>query len=112
MKKRYVIVASSYDKRGRLIHSCTNSYTDSSSIMRYYAFKAGYPKRVYNHAEVICLYHSIVRMKQKVDKLLVMRYDSFGNLKNAEPCDVCKLCIDDFGIRTVLYSTEAGVVKL
>jgi deoxycytidylate deaminase len=112
MKKRYVIIASSYDKRNRLIHSCTNSYTDSSSIMRYYAFKAGYPKRVYNHAEVICLYHSIVRMKQKVDKLLVVRMDSNGNYKDCRPCEVCQLALKDFGIRTVLYSTETGVVKL
>lgn len=111
-KKRYVIIASSYDKRGRLIYSCTNSYTDSSSLQRYYAIKAGHPERKFNHAEVRCLEISILKMKQKVDKLLVVRMDSNGNYKDARPCEVCQLALKDFGIRTVLYSTEQGVIKL
>lgn len=111
-KKRYVIVASSYDKRGRLIYSCTNSYNDSSALQRYYSLKAGHPHRVYNHAELRCLEISILKMKQKVDKLLIMRYSSDGSLKNSEPCEVCKLCISDFKIKNVYYSTEEGVKKL
>lgn len=51
-------------------------------------------------------------MKQKVDKLLVVRMDSNGNYKDCKPCEVCQLALDDFNIRTVLYSTESGVVKL
>lgn len=51
-------------------------------------------------------------MKQKVDKLLVVRMDGDGNYKDARPCEVCQLALKDFGIRTVLYSTEQGVVKL
>lgn len=109
--KKYTIVASAYDKRNRLIYSCTNSYSDSSSLQRYYAIKAGHPERKFNHAELRCLEVAILKMKQKVDKLLIMRYDSFGNLKDCCPCEICRLCISDFDIREVLYSSEKGVTR-
>lgn len=111
-KKRYVIVCSSYDKRGRLIYSCTNSYNDSSSLQRYYAIKVGHPERKYNHAELRCLEVSILKMKQKVDKLVVIRYDSNGRYKDCCPCEVCSEVIKDFGIRKVLYSTPEGMKEL
>lgn len=111
-KKRYVIVASSYNKRGRLIYSCTNSYNDSSALMRYYAIRLGQGKKVYNHAEIRCLEVSILKMRKHVDKLLVLRYDSEGNMKDAMPCIICREAIKDFNIRTVLFSTEFGMQKL
>lgn len=112
MKKRYVIVASSYDKRGRLIYSCTNSYNDSSAFMRYMARKAGESYRVFNHAEARCLEVSILKMKKKVDKLVIVRYDSDGNFKDSKPCKVCSLIIKEFNIKTVLYSTPDGMKEL
>lgn len=111
-KKKYTIVASSYDKRNRLIYSCTNSYTDSSSLMRYYAMKAGHPKKVFNHAEIRCLEVSILKMKKVVDKIVVVRLDSNANMKDAKPCEICTLAIKDFGIKQVFYSTENGMQRL
>ena len=112
MKKRYVIVSSSYDKRGRLIYSCTNSYRDSSALMRFYAVKMGQPKKVYNHSEIRCLEVSILKMRKQVDKLVVIRYDSDGLLKDAQPCIICKAAIKDFNIKMVMYSTEMGMKRL
>lgn len=111
-KKRYVIVASAYDKRDRLIYSCTNSYNDSSSLMRYYANKMGQSKKVFNHAEIRCLEVAILKMRKNVDKLLVIRYDSNGSMKDACPCQLCKQAILDFNIKTVLYSTPEGMKEL
>lgn len=112
-KKRYVILASSYDKRNRLIYSCTNSYTDSSALMRYYAMKAGKPKSVYNHAEIRCIEVSVLKMKKTIDKLVVVRLDSDASFKDSKPCSICSLAITDFKIKNVFYSTEHnGMQKL
>lgn len=111
-KKRYCIVASAYDKRGRLIYSCTNSYNDSSALMRYYAMKMGQPKKTYNHAEIRCLEVSILKMRKHVDKLTVLRYSSDGELKDAMPCVICREAIKDFNIKMVMYSTEMGMQRL
>lgn len=111
-KKRYVILAYAYDKRNRLIYSCTNSYTDSSALQRYYAIKTGNYERKFNHAEIRCIEVSILKMKKKIDKLVVVRLDDKGNYKDACPCSTCKSAIADFNIREVLYSSEKGMVKL
>jgi len=80
--------------------------------MRYYAMKLGQGKKVYNHAEIRCLEVSILKMRKKVDKLLVVRYDSNGSPKDAMPCIICRECIKDFNIPNVLYSTESGIQRL
>lgn len=80
--------------------------------MRYYANKLGQNKKVYNHAEIRCLEVSILKMRKNVDKLLVLRYDGNGNMKDATPCVLCKEAIKDFKIKTVLFSTESGMKYL
>jgi tRNA(Arg) A34 adenosine deaminase TadA len=111
MSRKYVITATCFDKRGRVLASATNSYKDSSAFMRYWAVKTGYPYKVYNHAELACLQKAL-KLGKQIDKILVMRYDSQGNLKNAKPCEICMACITDLKIKHVLYSTEDGVVEL
>lgn len=112
MKKRYCITASSFDKRGRLIYGCTNSYENSSSLMRYYAMKSGNTEKKFNHAEIRCLEVSILKMRKKVARIVVVRYDSFGNYMSAEPCNICKMALEDFCIDEVLYSTREGMKRL
>ena len=80
--------------------------------MRYYARKVGQPYRVYNHSEIRCLEIAIFKMKKQVDKLVVMRYDADGNLKDAKPCSICQYAINDLNIKNVLYSTEEGMKEL
>ncbi len=111
MSRKYVITASCFDKRGRVLASATNSYKDSSAFMRYWAVKTGYPYKVYNHAECRAIELSL-KTGKVIDKILIMRYDSKGNLKNAKPCEICMACITDLKIKHVLYSTEDGVVEL
>ena len=111
-KKRYAITASAFDKRGRCIYTSGNSYSDSSSLMRYYAMKSGHPLKVFNHAEIACIYHASVRLRQKIHKLVVLRFDCTGALKNSKPCPVCDYAIKDMGIKEVYYSTPEGMVRL
>lgn len=110
MSKKYVIVASAFDRSGRLICSATNSYKDSGWLQRMYAIKVGRPACVYRHAEIGCLQKAI-SLKKKVDKLVIVRHDSEGQLKNAKPCSICSSAIKDFKIRKVIYSNSEGKME-
>ena len=111
LKNRFCITATAFDKRGKVIASAINSYTDSSKFMRYYAIKAGEPYRKYNHAETRAI-ELALRTGKTIAKLVVIRYDANGNLANAKPCKVCSCCIADQNIKEVIYSTAEGMVKL
>lgn len=108
-RKKFELIATAFDKQNRIICSATNSYSDSCSLMRYYAIKTACNQKVFNHAEIACI-SKAMKMQKKIDKLVILRYDSVGNLKNAHPCRTCASAIADFGIKKVFYSDE-GIMK-
>lgn len=111
-KKRYIITCTAFDKSGRVISVANNSYTDSSRLMRRFARIAGEPWKASNHAEIACI-NKAMKQGKIVHSLVVTRFDSFGNMKNAKPCKTCNTAIDYFKIKNVYYSTEdKGMVKL
>jgi len=110
-KKRYVITASTFCKRGRVISTANNSYTDSSKFMRYHAVLANEPYKKYNHAE--CRAIELALKQNKVPhKLVIIRYNSEGELADAKPCKTCQLAIKLAGIKNVVYSTSSGMETL
>lgn len=110
-KKRYVITASTFDRKGNLLSTATNDYNKSSTFMAKFAKLAGEPYRIFWHAEALAVYRAL-KKKQKIDSLVITRYDSEGNPKNSKPCKVCSKIIEFFEIPNVYYSTEEGMKKL
>ena len=78
--------------------------------MRYYAMKVGKFYCKWNHAEIMCI-SKATKMHKKIDKLVILRYDCYGNLRNAKPCTICSACINDFNIKEVYYSTNEGKME-
>ena len=108
-KKRYVITASTFDRKGNLLATRTNSYTKSHPLMKHFGTIAGEPYKVSLHSEI----HAIIASRDKVvDSLVVTRYDAYGNPKLAKPCKTCQVAITAYGIKNVCYTTEEGMVKL
>ena len=109
MKKRYVITASTFDRKGNLIASRNNSYTKSHPLMKHFGTIAGESYRISLHAEIA----AIIASKDKIiDSLVVTRYDCNGNFKIAKPCKTCQAAIKAYNIPNVYYSTEEGMKKL
>lgn len=101
MKKRFLIKATCYDKRGRLISVGYNSYTRTHPTQAHFAKHAGQHERQFLHAEI----HSLLKAgDKKVYKISVERYDCDGNPVNAEPCPVCKLAIKAWGVKYTEYT--------
>lgn len=105
MKTRYLITASCFDKKGKLLSVANNSYTKSHPKQKHYAIKAGQGYRQTLHAEIAAL----IRSKGKtVHTLLVQRFDSSGNPKLASPCPVCMEAIREYGVKRVVFTTDQG----
>lgn len=101
-KKRFDITAIIYDKRGRVLSIGKNSYVKTHPHQAFHANAVGLPEKQFLHAEI----HAIVRCKQlnKAHRIVVMRYDSDGNTKNATPCPVCESAIKAAGIKLVEHT--------
>lgn len=108
-KKRYVITASAFDKKGRLLASGCNKYYKSNTWQKELSILAGLSEdRIYIHSEVDCLIK--VRNNRKTAHILrIERYDSNGQPKNAFPCKSCQIAIKLSGVKLVYFTTEDGI---
>ena len=108
-KKRYVIVAHAYDKRGRLLACATNSYTKTHPLQAALAEKVGHAAKIFAHAELLCL----LRCRDTpIAKLMVWRYGRDGELLCAKPCEICMEAIKLYGPKEVWYSDNGTMVRL
>lgn len=107
-KKRFVLIAKTYDKRGRLIAVGTNLYKKSHPFQASLAEKVGLPEKKFLHAEVAALLGSRDKV---VDKITIERYTASGDFALAKPCPVCSEAIRMFGVKKVEYTSEEGWIK-
>lgn len=107
-RKKYVILAKAYDKRGRLLAVGLNSYRKTSTVQRHYAILAGLPEKEYLHSEI----QALLRCKDKTPyRLTVERYTNDGEPALAAPCPVCSLAIRTYGVKVLEYTSSEGWVK-
>jgi hypothetical protein len=101
MKTRQELIATVYDRRGRILSIGRNHYTKTHPTQARYAARANMPHRMFLHAEISAL----VKCKSgDAYKIKIERYDSKGNPKLARPCPVCELAIKEAGINLVEYT--------
>ena len=106
MKKKFEIIATAFDKKGRVISSGVNLYRKSHTLMAKYAEIAGESdQKIFIHAELSAV---LKAGDKQVHSLLVQRHLSDGSLALAMPCRTCQAMIKDFGIKEVTYSDYDG----
>lgn len=89
------------DKRGRIVSEGRNSFTRTHPEQARIASKVGYPLKQYIHSEMAAI---VSDKSGRGYKITVVRVDSKGNLKYAEPCPICKQAIKEAGLKVVEYS--------
>ena len=101
-KARFDITAIIYDKRGKVLSIGKNSYVKTHPYQAKCAQRVGLPDKQFLHAEI----HAIVRCRrlEKAHRIVVFRFDSEGQEKNAKPCPVCQSAIDAAGIKIVEHT--------
>ena len=101
-KKRFNIIATVYDKRGRKLTEGTNSYTKTHTLQAKFAVQVGLDNKVFLHAEIAAL--SRLKSFHKPYKIVVERYLSDGSTALARPCPVCQAAIESHGIALVEWT--------
>ena len=101
-KKRFNIVATIYDKRGRKLTEGTNSYTKTHTLQAKFAVSVGLDDKVFLHAEISAL--SKLRKHHKPYRIVVERYKENGEPALARPCIVCQAAIESHGIPLVMFT--------
>jgi len=106
-RKRYTIVATCFDRKGRVIGTGTNEYHRSHPLMQEFAIKAGESdQKIYRHAE----FNAVLASGRKdIHSILVQRFHTSGDMANAAPCRTCQQMLKSFGVKYVKYTHEEGI---
>lgn len=103
MKTRHVLIAKTFDKKGKLISVASNNYKKTHPLQAYFAKKVGDPAKVYLHAEI----HSIIKAGGKlIHTIEIERNSKKGIPLLAKPCPICQEAIKAYGIKNVIYSGQ------
>ena len=107
IRKKFVLTATTFCSKGRVIAHGTNNYRKSHPLQQYFSVKAGESeKKCVIHAEL----SAILKSRGKpIDSILVQRFAADGTPALAMPCKSCQEAIKAFGIRLVRYTTTTGV---
>lgn len=106
-RKRYTIVATCFDRKGKILGAGTNNYYKSHPLMLHFAVKAGEAKeKIFMHAELAAVLQS---GRKDIHSILVQRFHDNGDLALAKPCLTCQAMLKGFGVKLVRYTTENGV---
>ena len=100
---KFNIVATCYDKRGRMIGYGVNSYTKTHPLMANLAKGTPKPDSHYLHAEVAALLHCGTK---KPHSIHVQRYKKDGSPALAKPCPICMKAIKLWGVKHVTYTED------
>lgn len=101
-KKRHVLTATIYDKRGRVLSREHNSYRKTHPLQSEFSKKYGNGHQIFLHAEI----HALIKLKDwsKAYKIKVERYHRDGSPALAKPCKVCSEALQGAGIQVVEHT--------
>ena len=51
-----------------------------------------------------------MKCRDDADTIIVARINSEGKLRNAKPCPLCAMALEEAGIRNVHYTTDEGFI--
>ena len=90
--------------KSKVVVSATNLETKSHPLQAKFATRAGLSEKIYLHAEISAL----VKCKDECDTIVVARINSENKLRNARPCPICQLALEEAGIKKICYTTDEG----
>jgi deoxycytidylate deaminase len=98
--KNQNIVATVFDKKGRVLSVGKNSYDKTHPFQASLAEECGFPERKFLHAEI----DALIRCRGTPYRIKVERFRKNGKLGLAKPCPICELAIKRAKIKFVEYS--------
>lgn len=106
-RKKYSLVATTFDKKGRVLSSAFNDYKRSHPLGKHFALIVGESEHKDKiHAELGAV---LKAGKNVIHSVLVQRFNKDGSMACAKPCKACSAMLEAFGVRIVKYTTEEGI---
>lgn len=107
MTQRQTIVATCFDRKGRVLGTGVNDYYRSHPLQKYFSIKAGLSAdRIYIHAELAAV---LASGKKRIHSIFVQRFGKRGDMLNAKPCKSCMLMLKFFDVKIVRYTHHLGI---
>lgn len=106
-RKRYEIIATAFDKKGRVLGTGVNDYNRSHPLMKHFAIQAGEPEQKDKiHAELSAI---LASGRKNIHSVFVQRFHNDGSMATAKPCMTCQAMLRGFGVKIVRYTSEEGI---
>jgi len=92
--------------KNKVITQAVNQDTKSHPLQAKLADMVGLSEKIYLHAEISAL----VKCRSEADTIVVARLGghSGNELRNAKPCPICSLALEQAGIEHIYYTTDEG----
>jgi deoxycytidylate deaminase len=106
-RKQFVLTATTFDKKGKVIAHGTNNYNKSHPLQKHFSLLAGESeKKCVLHAELSAILQSRGKV---IESIFVQRFAADGTYALAKPCPSCQQAIKAFGIKKVMFTTPNGI---
>ena len=104
--KNYYVGAVCLNKHGNIISKGYNSYVKTHPEQKRFAKKSGKDFSCFLHAEIA----SLVRAREPVDSVMVMRVIQNGDIKMSRPCKICEMAMREAKVRQIWYTDNEGIL--
>ena len=106
-RKRYEIVATCFDRKGKVLGTGVNDYSRSHPLMKHFAVKAGESEQKDKlHAELSAV---LASGRKNIHSIFVQRFHNDGTMAVAAPCPTCQAMLRGFGVKLVRYTHPEGI---
>jgi tRNA(Arg) A34 adenosine deaminase TadA len=99
-KTKYLIQATIYDKKNKVISTAENSYIKTHPTQLKYAMACGEPHKGFLHAEILAL----IRARGKGYRIVVRRFNKAGEPVSSKPCPICMMALKESQIKQIEYT--------
>jgi tRNA(Arg) A34 adenosine deaminase TadA len=91
-------------KKNKIIATAVNLERKSHPIQARFAKRVGLWQKIYLHSEI----HALIKAKEDADTIVVARINPQNKIRNAKPCPICSLALEEAGVKNIYYSTDDG----
>lgn len=91
-------------KKNKVIATAVNLERKSHPLQAKFAKRVGLWQKIYLHSEI----HALIKAREDADTIVVARVNPQNKLRNAKPCPICALALEEAGVNNIYYSTDVG----
>jgi tRNA(Arg) A34 adenosine deaminase TadA len=93
-------------KKNKVIATAVNLEKKSHPLQAKFARRVGLGPKIFLHSEI----HALIKAREDADTIVVARVNPQDKMRNAKPCPICSLALEEAGVKNIWYSTDDGFV--